>query len=561
MTKEIITDKLTINRLFEKWFRVPEYQRPYVWEKDHVIELLEDINEAQLEDNESEYFLGSFVFNIENNSKNNQTFTEYNLLDGQQRLTTLFLLIAVARDLTEDEQLKTRSKNYIFQERDEYGGIPERIRIVYDIRDEVKNFIDSFIRVEGGTLKEDDLNIIVSSNEKDKSVKNMANAILTIKEFFISYKVNLREFFRYLYNKVLIVYVASEKLDDSFKLFTVLNDRGVKLRSSDIIKANNLSYLDESDRRNYAKLWEELENQFGDYFDNFLSHLRTVLVRTKARKNLLDEYEDIYKNNILHRGKNTFDFVRKYKDIYNSVLEYSYFEQYYNYDIDNLLKILKVVFPSDVWIPPLLKYYNRFLYEKIDDFIKKLEKKASYEWIMQYTPTQRIENMNSIIKVIDNSNNPREVLNSDELNQYGAEKLKSVLNDDIYGKRFTKYILCKIEYLRSGVNVPLQIPKHISVEHVLPQNPKQNSQWIKDFSEEEREEWTNKLGNLVLISRVKNSSLSCLDFKDKKDNYFSRSTEVFPNIANVMRNEKWDLERLKKNHNEQLNLLIKDYKH
>lgn len=560
MAKEIKTDKLFVNKVFENWFRIPEYQRPYVWERDHVLELLEDVNTAMQDDSESEYFLGSIVFNIKENSKNNQKFQEYDLLDGQQRLTTLFLLIAVGRDLSEDEDLRKTCSEFMYQKENKFKGIPERLRIVFDIRDDVKEFINKYVKEDKGTLKDEELKELSNSKRIDKSIKNMANAILTIKEYYNINNINLGEFYEYLFTKVLMVYVASEDLDDAFKLFTVLNDRGVKLRSSDILKASNLKEVEESEREKYAKIWEDLENQFGDYFDNFLSHIRTILVKTKAKKNLLDEYEKlIYKNNLLSKGKNTFDFVKKYKEIYNLVLENSYFDKFNNYDIDNLLTVMKETFPSDIWVPPLLKYFEKFRYENIDVFIKKIERKASYEWIMQYTPTKRIENMNAIIKIIEDANNSDDVLNKDELNQVKTDKLKQTLQEEIYGRRFARYILYKLEYLRLGNTQKINIPKHISVEHILPQNPEENSQWVKDFSEEERKEWTDKLGNLVLISRIKNSSLSRLDFKDKQEKYFKKSIEVFPCVSKIMQNNEWDLDTLKQNQEEQLNLLMESY--
>ena len=104
MSNEIKSDKLYIKDIFNRWYRIPEYQRPYVWGKDQINDLLDDISFAQQNDNESEYFLGSIVFQTKTN--NNGKYQEDDLLDGQQRLTTLFLITAVIRDLTENEKLK-----------------------------------------------------------------------------------------------------------------------------------------------------------------------------------------------------------------------------------------------------------------------------------------------------------------------------------------------------------------------------------------------------------------------------------------------------------------------
>ena len=94
-----------------------------------------------------------------------------------------------------------------------------------------------------------------------------------------------------------MIYVATEDLEDAFRLFMILNDRGIPLRNSDILKSTNLGALDnEVDKIKYAKIWEQAEGELGDDFDRFLNHIRTILVKEKARLSLLKEFEDkIYK--------------------------------------------------------------------------------------------------------------------------------------------------------------------------------------------------------------------------------------------------------------------------
>ena len=80
-----------------------------------------------------------------------------------------------------------------------------------------------------------------------------------------------------------------------------------------------------------------------------------------------------------------------------------------------------------------------------------------------------------------------------------------------------------------GNSVQFNPPATISIEHILPQNPSAGSGWMNDFTEEERYEWTDKIGNLALISRRKNTSQGNLDFADKMQKYFEKNIEVFPN--------------------------------
>ena len=102
----------------------------------------------------------------------------------------------------------------------------------------------------------------------------------------------------------------------------------------------------------------------------------------------------------------------------------------------------------------------------------------------------------------------------------------------------------------------LQPPKEVSVEHILPQKPEANSKWTEDFSENDRDSWTDRLGNLVLISGPKNSSQGRLDYVDKKKKYFQRNVETFPNSIRVLQNnDVWTLNELSGNHKDVLEKL------
>jgi hypothetical protein len=102
--------------------------------------------------------------------------------------------------------------------------------------------------------------------------------------------------------------------------------------------------------------------------------------------------------------------------------------------------------------------------------LKKLEYKFSGDWILGENPTRRIENVNNILKAIDSSNIPEDLISNESLFSIKNSNLLATLNLDIYGKRFARYMLLKYEYLQSDNTVHLSEYKNISVEHVLPQN-------------------------------------------------------------------------------------------
>lgn len=548
MSNQITANKLTISEVFENWYCIPSYQRAYVWERDQVIDLLDDINSACDKDKNSEYFLGSLVLQ----EKKVDNYKEFDVLDGQQRLTTLFLIMAVIRDLATDKDLKNTCKNIIFQEHNKFKRIPERLRLVFNIREDVKDFVDEYIKSENGTQSKNLIDYTVDK-KCSLSVINMVNAISYIKDYFQD--KNIDDFSEFLINNVVIIYVSTENLDDAFKLFTVLNNRGIKLRSADILKADNLSLISDtkiSDK--YAENWEEVENYFGENFDEFLSHLQRIITKEKARLNLLEEFEkNIFKEKKLNKGQVFFDFVKKYKNHYEYL-----FDDNQDIQLKNILKLMQKGFVSDLWIAPLLKYYDKFGKDNLVNFAQKLNNKFASDWIANLTPTSRIYNMNDIISQIEKIENSSELLNHDCL-KIDNKSMLDFINGDIYGKRQARYILLLANYLYLDEKTEFVIPDTIiSVEHILPQNPSDNSQWKQDFDDESREKWTNKIGNLIIITRKKNSEQSNKDFVQKKEKYFKANVELGRSVY-VMSKQSWTLSDLIDNHNEVLKKLKANY--
>ena len=134
-TTEIKSEKILLQDVFKLWFRIPEYQRPYVWGAGEVHELLDDLSYAATNTPDAEYFLGSFVFQTRPaNSQTRQLFEENDLLDGQQRLTTLLLIFAVIRDISHDAGLVNQCQELIYQEAKPFQEIPSQMRLIFNIR-------------------------------------------------------------------------------------------------------------------------------------------------------------------------------------------------------------------------------------------------------------------------------------------------------------------------------------------------------------------------------------------------------------------------------------------
>ena len=225
---------------------------------------------------------------------------------------------------------------------------------------------------------------------------------------------------------------------------------------------------------------------------------------------------------------------------------------------------------SEIWIPPLLAYKKTFGETNIYTYLTKLDNKFSGDWIARETPTYRIEAMNSIIKEMEKVSRNDSLTKEEQIKQLLASSVFSfdenefmlqIQQGTIYGRRFARYILRKVDFL---LDAPLYQEQRVSynqmsVEHVLPQNPHPDSQWMKDFTPLEREEWTHRLGNLALISKRKNSKQGRLDFAQKKKRYFEKSIETFPNSLRIMLNTDWTMIQLQKQHETLVELIKKHY--
>jgi len=554
---EIKSEKILVKDIFSRmWFRIPEYQRPYVWGREEISDLLDDLTFAMTEKPDFEYFLGSFVFQSKPAAPDSgQEFDENDLLDGQQRMATLLMLFAVLRDLSDNPKAKKICRSSIYQEGNEFANIPERTRLVFAIRDEVQQFIDEFVNVDGGTDREKDLATKRDKRKADLSVRNMAAAILEIRRFFRENPdTKPEDLLQFLLNKVLLIYVSTEDLEDAFRLFMILNDRGIPLRNSDILKSMNLGALEQEEEKvKYATMWEEAESELGDDFDRFLNHVRTILLKEKARGSLLKEFEEkIYnpkgKPPLLKKGRETFELIGRYLEHYRTLLRDQNDDKTgHSYEFDNLIQVMLKGLPGTDWVPPLLRYFDKFKDDRILEFLKRLDNKFSADWICGYTSTYRIAAMNKIIQAIDDANTVDDLFSTDVFDIDEGSLLR-MLDGPVYSRKFARYLLLKLDYLYQNHAHRMNFDT-LSVEHVLPQNPSEDSQWVKDFSEEERNEWTDRLGNLVLITRRKNSSLGRLDYSQKLERYFEENIDTCPNSLRVLRkNKKWTPAELKANH-------------
>ena len=336
-----------------------------------------------------------------------------------------------------------------------------------------------------------------------------------------------------------MIYISADSLEDEFRLFSVMNDRGQKLSNADILKSSNLEKIsDDKDRNYYAHEWENMQEDLGNDFDRLLAYVRTMLLKKRQRNNLLDEYEKlIFNQGTISKGKDFFDYVFKAYDDYNKIINTTD-----NSDPEycTLIRTLNVCMPSTDWIPVILSYYRKFGSKNIKEFTQLVACKNIADAVCGRSPSQRIDDLNNIITLVDSKQNCEDVLAAKDFYTFRKDLFLANIQSDIYGRRYTLALLMLLEYKYKDKSEWKEFGT-ISIEHILPQNPKADSLWLRDFTEEQRSLFTHKLGNLCLIGRKKNSSLGNLDYKEKLKRYFEKNIGSFANTQRIYNTypDKW----------------------
>lgn len=531
--EEIKLRDLLTNRLFE----IPIYQRPFSWSEDNFQALIEDISGA-MESNENSYFLGTVLLRRKGD-------ITYEIVDGQQRLTSLIILFAVARDMLSDSGFKDDLKNYVIQRGSQLGGIPDRTRI--QVWENLKDLFSRYIYKENGTIRlmEDFESGRISYPDRDSPVYHLYEAVKVFRDFAESITPEkLKEFLSYVLQNVYFVYIITDNRSSAFRLFNVLNTRGLPLSAGDVLKSMNLESVSEKEREQYFNRWRNLEEDLGrEKLEDLISYIRTIYAKEKAKRELVEEFEKLFRENKIKRGTEFFDIVTSYGEIYKEkVLEPQLKSLFPNERARYafLMEIMNKFMPFSEWVPPLLFFYKKFGDERLlYEFAFNLERKVFIEWCADFTASERITAAINLIRLIENSKTPEEVIEkmfkSPEEVRRGRERrtidfndrelikniIKAKLDDtqfySLKGGKMARYVLLRLDMEMQEENFGGYLNlETVTVEHILPRKPQ--GEWLNVFSEEEIKEIVNKLGNLALLNRRRNSKASNYEYEKKLKN-------------------------------------------
>lgn len=499
-------------------FEIPDYQRPYAWTTEQATELFDDLYSA-MQESSSQYFLGSIVL-IKNDREPNAM-----VVDGQQRLTTLTMLFAALRATWEAANFTqgvTSVTPFLYEEGDEMLGKPTGYRL--KAREEDADFFRTNILEPGGIA------CFVTSTDKleDSRLRYRENATMLLEKAKTLSADELKSLWKFLANDCSLVVISTPDLEAAYRIFSVLNNRGLDLAPIDIIKAQVLGDIrtkaGDDKSRAYAKEWSTIESKLGrDAFGDLFGHIRTIYAKQKQRATLVKEFQEHvteYKTPIDLIDK----VVKPYADVWDFVRNADFEATEHDETINEYLSWLNRVDFKD-WVPPALVYFKRFRQKPklLAEFFASLERLTYFMLVTKVGINERIETYAALNKEIepDTFAGDLAALTTLALKDLQKSEFLAALDGDIY-RNLPKARMTLVLRLESLVRAPgVQLQNAVSLEHVLPQTPPAGSEWLQWFPDEEkRDSWTHRLANLVPLDRKKNSSASNYDFSKKKNAYF-----------------------------------------
>ncbi len=518
-------------------FSIPNYQRPYAWTKEQAGELLDDLLDfmggADVDVNDlNPYFLGSIVL-IKGLAPDAE------VVDGQQRLTTLTILLAVIRELADEEDRQDLTR-VLYEKANRFMGTTDRYRLTLRRRDAV--FFRNNIQREGG------LSQLAGAATQNDSQKNMKENALFFEQRLRSLTETRRQKLgEFILLRCYLVVVSTPDLDSAYRIFSVLNDRGLELSHTDILKADIIGNVPESREEEYTEKWENTEDNLGrGAFQSLFGHIRMIYRKAKLQDTILEEFREHVAPD---RTPMKFmdDTLMPMALAYGEIIGASYEGGNETEDVNTLLRWLGRIDNAD-WVPPAILFQSVYRTDTdlLTKFLTDLERLAAGMMVMRYNVNQRIERYGPILRAIENADDLSEPNSPLQLTDDERRRITETLDGDLYGLvRVRLPVLLRLDEILAdgGARYDHRI---ISVEHVLPQNPPEDSQWVEWFpAEEERLRYTHRLGNLVLLSRAKNGQAQNFDFDRKKREYFERrGVAPFALTTQVLREQQWTPEVL-----------------
>ncbi|GAA8383015.1 DUF262 domain-containing protein [Helicobacter pylori] len=504
----------------ELYYQIPIYQRPYQWTEENCEKLLDDLFFNYEDDRESDYFCGSLVLILI--SEDPKKARTYDIVDGQQRLSTFILLAKVLATLY-SERLTEESKDYLQESLITKYGKKDRLNfnaMGFNSKKDFQYALTSF-------------NDVPISNNKNNYLKNA----ICLKNYLKKKEIeDINDFIEWLYFKVVFITITCPDADKALRIFNVLNARGLALNATDIFKGELLKHAKEHEREEFVSRWNDLSQKCSDndlkietLFSWYLTYLNPVTSKEKTEKRLVTWFKNLNKTPLEYL-KGVEDFYNAYGEVLEMQDRYAYLLSYVASDYWRVILCTSLLHHySDQDIEALKKLLVKFYYQNwVAGRTNSKIEQTCCNIINALKEKKSIENIASIVKKYLDNNNVTQHFKENLEDDHLYTKFYFINGKTAKKNSWVKPVLILVNYFMSDNANPayIKMDDDLHVERILPQNPDPSSQWVKDFSEEERGLYTHSLANLTLLGGKKNTKAlnQALnqDFKEKKEIYMGK---------------------------------------
>lgn len=539
MNIQITGSEFSVGKVFSNNFalKIPPYQRPYSWTNEQAGELLNDLLIHLLENEEepTPYFLGSIVLVRENDEAN------ADVVDGQQRLTTLTILLSTIRHFAIENgnsRFAAALTDFLFEKSNVVLGTPDRPRLT--LRELDQPFFHKHIYEVGGI---GELMVLSEGAEINDAQKNILNNTRLFVEKLrqIGFE-RQKQLAQMVVKHCILIIISTPNLDYGYRIFSTLNERGLELSHTDVIKVEIINGIAFDERNEHTQMWERVEEMLGrKEFSRLFSHIRMIYMQ-KQSKNLLSEYRHILDDttpaSFVHKrlvplGESYNKILRANGRRVETIPEQVNLSLYWLYKVNH----------TD-WLPVAILYYTKHKLDtgKLAYFFHNLERLAFYLAVVGQTRGKRIKRYNRILNCLTSGNDVFDQTSGLQLSKTEKANFLKQLGvncTDKVSSAAIRTILLRLDAELSNSDSFPNYSNKLTVEHVLPQNMGRTSQWLQWFDNEAHKRHVNCLGNLLLISSEKNMKASDHNFDRKKDEYSEGKITSLAITELVLKEKTW----------------------
>lgn len=561
----IESQDMTLEKLFNEFYVIPDYQREYVWEEKEVNEFIQDIYEEFSQQNQnsySEYFIGSIIVCGRGDNS-------YEVIDGQQRMTTAYLVLCAIRDylliINPNERIEALRNKIASLYIDDQGN------------DHFRHRVELQYEESRGVLENIALQADLDLTPQTHSVKHIQSAYAEIRKFLANKFeldefaiVNLKKFYAYFLKNVKLIRVRTASVAHALKIYSTLNHRGLPLDDMDLLKNLMFAQAKQKDYEEIKIKWKKMIDLLYHSEEKPMRFLRYFILARYAEDGNYIAEKEVYDWFLQHEYRCGYEaepilFVNnllKSAQAYIAFLEGNNLDGNVNRYLVNIrclsvnvrqhliLLLAGYKLPQDCFIDLCRQIENLlFLAMLTSDRNQKAFDGLILKWASALREITNIEQFNRFIV--------EQIIPSKQRVAEKFEKAFRKLNSSSFQPYQIKYILAKMtQYIDEtawgsggGIDDLRNYLFKLEVEQILPEHPTQEV--ILAFDKpDEIENYSKRLGNLTLLESSIKSAIAHANFTEKKSGYTKSKFLLTRTIA----------ETIKVGENTTIDLAVKDLK-